>query len=393
MIHPGAIALSMIVAGLASASCGETGPPAARTSSFALHGTVTDRRMAGLAIPGASVRLEDRPTTAYSEADSRGRYRLSGVPEGRIRVAAAAPPSYEPSVVDLYVGADRTLDIGLAHTGTPPFWGALWVSPEILGPDDGTSFGNVTYTGRGTRSLFDRRANAWITVNAYLFDVRFGERTVEWQFNPEFGSAEAAEAEIETFGPPLGRLPAALLANVREVDVNAGSGLFGGNSYDGSLLIHTEDAVTRLAVDDGFLEELFMHEAAHASLDSEHSYSPEWLAAQHADGVAISDYASHFPLREDVAETIVPYFAVRYRPGRLTAPIRWLMTMTTPNRLAYFDDQNLDMSPYARQPYPVATPSPTWTLPARSDALGFEGPPAPPKKLSLKRTAPLAVRH
>ena len=66
----------------------------------------------------------------------------------------------------------------LAHSGVPPFAGTVWVTPEILGPDDPSSFGSVTYTGRGTREIFDRRANAWIMVNAYLFDVRFGERTV-----------------------------------------------------------------------------------------------------------------------------------------------------------------------------------------------------------------------
>ena len=219
------------------------------------------------------------------------------------------------------VRADQTLDIGLEHTGEPPFSGTVWVTPEILGPDDPSSFGSVTHTGRGMREIFDRRANAWITVNAYLFDVQFGERTVEWQFNPEFGSAEAAEAEIEVFGPAMGRLPAALLANLQEVEVNAGEGAFGGNSYNGSILIHTEDPGTRTAVNDGFLEEVFMHEGAHASLDPDHADSPGWRSAQQADGVSISDYAHDFPDREDVAETILPYFAVRYRPERLTAQV------------------------------------------------------------------------
>jgi len=254
------------------------------------------------------------------------------------------------------------------------------VTPEILGPDDPSSFGSVTYTGRGWREIFDRRANAWITVNAYLFDVRFGERTVEWQFNPEFGSAEAAEAEIEVFGPAMGRLPAALLANLQEVEVNAGQGAFGGNSYNGSILIHTEDPGTRRAVNDGFLEEVFMHEGAHASLDPDHSDSPGWRAAQQADGVAISDYAHDFPDREDVAETILPYFAVRYRPERLNAQVRWLMTRTTPNRLAYFDGEDLDMSPYTPPPPIAVAPPATGTPPARWDTLRFEDPPIPPRR-------------
>ncbi|MDE2796658.1 MAG: carboxypeptidase-like regulatory domain-containing protein [Gemmatimonadota bacterium] len=375
--RPITIAVSVALTGLVSVSCGETGPTV--VGSFTLSGTVTDSRMPGLAIPGAAVRLEEG-ASASTNTDSIGRYLLSGVPGGKVRITVSAPPSYRRETVEVDVRADQTVDIGLAHTGEPPFSGTVWVTPEILGPDDPSSFGSVTYTGRGWREIFDRRANAWITVNAYLFDVRFGERTVEWQFNPEFGSAEAAEAEIEVFGPAMGRLPAALLSNLQEVEVNAGQGAFGGNSYNGSILIHTEDPGTRRAVNDGFLEEVFMHEGAHASLDPDHSDSPGWRAAQQADGVAISDYAHDFPDREDVAETILPYFAVRYRPERLNAQVRWLMTRTTPNRLAYFDGEDLDMSPYTPPPPIAVAPPATGTPPARWDTLRFEDPPIPPRR-------------
>ena len=374
--RPIAIAVSAAMAGLVSVSCGETEP--AVVGSFTLSGKVTDSRMAGLAIPGAAVRLEEG--SASTTTDSLGQYQLSGVPGGRVGITFSAAPSYRRTTIEVDVPSDLTLDIGLPHTGEPPFGGTVWVTPEILGPDDPSSFGSVTHTGRGFREIFDRRANAWITVNAYLFDVQFGERTVEWQFNPEFGSAEAAEAEIEVFGPAMGRLPAALLANLQEVEVNAGLGAFGGNSYNGSILIHTEDPGTRRAINDGFLEEVFMHEGAHASLDPDHADSPGWRSAQQADGVAISDYAKDFPDREDVAETILPYFAVRYRPERLSAQLLWLMTRTTPNRLAYFDGEELDMSPYAPPPSIAAAPSATSALPAESYALPFDDPPIPPRR-------------
>ncbi len=374
--RPIAIAVLVGMAGLVAVSCGETEP--AVVGSFTLSGKVTDSRMAGLAIPGAAVRVE--AGSASTNTDSLGQYQLSGVPGGRVGITVSAAPSYRRTTIEVDVRSDLTLDIGLPHTGEPPFGGTVWVTPEILGPDDPSSFGSVTHTGRGFREIFDRRANAWITVNAYLFDVQFGERTVEWQFNPEFGSAEAAEAEIEVFGPAMGRLPAALLANLQEVEVNAGQGAFGGNSYNGSILIHTEDPGTRRAVNDGFLEEVFMHEGAHASLDPDHADSPGWRSAQQADGVSISDYAQDFPDREDVAETILPYFAVRYRPERLSAQLLWLMTRTTPNRLAYFDGEDLDMSPYTPQPYVAVASSATSALPAQSYALPFDDPPIPPRR-------------
>ena len=180
--------------------------------------------------------------------------------------------------------------------------------------------------------------------------MQFGEDTLEWQFNPEFGSEKAARAEIDVFAPAIGRLPAAILSDLREVEVNAGEGAAGGNSYNGSLLIHTEDPGMRKSVREGFLEEVFLHEGAHASLDPDHADSPGWRAAQQADMVAISEYARDFPAREDVAETFLTYFAVRYLPERLTPSDRWFMMMTTPNRLAYLDEQELDMSPYTLPP-------------------------------------------
>lgn len=334
--------MAAAVASSAIVSCGEVDPVA---GSFTLSGAVTDSRLAGLAVPGVTVRL-DNGTTASATTDSLGRYRFADI-GGKVKVIVTAPPGYREATMEVTVRSDQTLDIGLDHTGIPPFSGTIWVTPDILGPDDPSSLGSVTHTGRGMRRIFDRRTDEWTTVNAYLFDVEFGERTVEWQFNPEFGSVEAAQAEIDVFAPAIGRLPTVLLEDLDEVEVNAGQGLFGGDPYERSFLIHTEDPGTLRAVRDGFLEEVFLHEGAHVSLDLEHYDSPGWRAAQQADGVAISEYASGLPDQEDVAETILPWFAVRYRPERLTVAVRWLMTMTTPNRLAYLDEQEFDMSPHS----------------------------------------------
>ena len=348
------------------------------TQPVTLSGTVSDGRKAGLAIPGATVQVENG-TTMSMTTDSLGRFRFSGISGATVRVTVSAPPSYRPLTVEVAADPGR-LDIELSHTGISPFNGTVWVTPEILGPDDPTSFGSVTHTGRGVREIFDRRTNAWINVNAYLFDVQLGGKTVEWQFNPEFGSEKAARVEIDVFAPAIGRLPAAFLTNIHEVQVNAGEGAFGGNSSDGSLLIHTEDPGTRYAVREGFLEEVFLHESAHASLDPDHADSPGWRTAQQADMVAISEYAGDFPDREDVAETILPYFAVRYLPERLTASVRWLMKMTTPNRLAYLDDQELDMSPYTLPAADVVVCPAVWAPLAEGDSLRFEDPPIPPRR-------------
>ena len=92
----------------------------------------------------------------------------------------------------------------------------------------------------------------------------------------------------------------------------------------------------------------FLHEGGHISLDLAHVNSAGWRAAQEADGVFISDYARDFPEGEDIAESILPYFAVRYRPERLTEADRSAILAAIPNRLVYFDEQDSTCRPIVR---------------------------------------------
>ena len=92
-----------------------------------------------------------------------------------------------------------------------------------------------------------------------------------------------------------------------------------------------------------------MHEGVHAGLDDAHAGARGWREAQRDDGVFISRYARYardHPQREDLAESFGPWFALRYLPDRLTEEQRWAIATTMPNRLAYFDEQGFDMSPY-----------------------------------------------
>ena len=308
---------------------------------FTLSGTVSDGRRNGPLLAGAVVRFENgQRESTTTGPDSR--YRFPNV-SGTVTVTAAAEPSYAAATVEVTMDADRTVDFTLEHTGIPPYAGTVFITPDVLGPSDPTSLRGVTYAGRGQREIYDRRLGRRITVNAYLFTARYAGQELEFQVNPEFGSREAARAEVDTYAPALGRLPAVLLSRAREVEINAGKELFGGNGFNGSFLIHTDQG--REYIRNGFLEEAFLHEAAHVSLDLTHANSAGWRSAQEADGVFISDYARDFPDREDIAESILPYFAVRSRPEWLSESDRSAILATIPNRLVYFDEQGFDMSP------------------------------------------------
>jgi hypothetical protein len=309
--------------------------------SFTLSGTVTDQRRPSLVLPGVHVRLEGwKRTTTTTDTD--GRYSFQNV-GGTLQVSAHAEFSYVSQTVDVHVDGDLTRNFAMEHNGVAPFSGTSWVTPAILGPDS-TVLETLTYAGRGMREVYDRRLRKWIRINAFLFDARIVEWMVEFRANPQFGDVETAKWHVDRFAPSLGRLPAVFLADLSSVAINGGDGNFGGSP--GSILIHANDPATWTTARKGFLEEVFLHEAAHAVLDEAHARADAWRAAQAADGVFISEYAANNPVREDIAETAVMYFAVRYRPESLTTEDRWRVLTSIPNRLAYFEEQGLDMSPY-----------------------------------------------
>jgi len=223
----------------------------------------------------------------------------------------------------------------------PPFAGTAFLTPDLITPSDPTTFTGATDAGRGQREMFDRRVNGWVTLNAYLVRATFSDGpAVEVQVNPEFGSAEAAMAQAMRFAPVIGRLPRALRTDVRTVWIHRGANPFGGGNNN--LLIHTEQADSYDEL--GAIEEILAHEAAHTSLDAAHAASAGWRAAQRADGCFASQYARENPTREDVAETVVPYLALRHRPASLTDEQRAAFEEAVPARIAYFDGLGLSFA-------------------------------------------------
>jgi len=230
-----------------------------------------------------------------------------------------------------------------AGTPKPPFGGTIFVCRNIITDDDPTAFKSVVAAGRGERKMFDRRPGKPHKINAYLFTATFDDgQTMEIRVNPEFG-AEGAMAQAKKYLPYIGQMPFALRKDIEKVLIHKGKKGFGGGGK--GILIHTDmgDSYIR----GGILAETLCHEASHTSLDRTHSTAKGWLAAQKSDGAFISGYAKGNPRREDVAESYLLYFAVRYKPHRIDDKLRETITKTIPNRIAYFDAQNLPMHPVA----------------------------------------------
>jgi len=234
----------------------------------------------------------------------------------------------------------------------PPFGGTIFIDPDIITAADPTTLMNISYAGQGMRVMYDRRSNSFNTVNAYLFNARFNDGlTTEVQVNPEFGSSGAASVHADRYATVVGRLPTYARSRVRTMWIHAGVFPFGGGNDN--LLIHTGQGDLYEA--DGILEETFVHESGHTSLDPTNAAAPGWLAAQAADPEFISTYARDNPTREDVAESIVTWLAVRHRSSRITATLSNTIATTIPRRLAYFDQLNLEMHPIVPAFAPSAT--------------------------------------
>ena len=224
----------------------------------------------------------------------------------------------------------------------PPFEGTIFIDPYIITEDDPTTFVSLSYAGTGIREMYDRRLG-WVTLEPYLFPAEYDDGlSIEIQVNPEFGSWENAQFYALKYAEGIGRLTTELRKDVETSWIHKGDQPFGGGNNN--LLIHT-DWSEKNYENQGILEETLVHEAAHTSLDSYHAESEGWLEAQILDCEFISDYARDNPIREDVAESYLPYLAIKYRSDRISESLKKTIEDAIPHRINYFDDQNFNMYP------------------------------------------------
>ena len=226
-------------------------------------------------------------------------------------------------------------------TPKPPFGGTIFVCRDIITDEDPSAFKSVVAAGRKEVGMFDRRLTKQRKFNAYIFTASFDDgQKMEVRVNPEFGADEAM-VQARKYLYYIGQMPFVLRRDVAKVLIHKGRKPFGGGG--GGVLIHT--GMGESYIKSGILSETLYHEASHTSLDRRHSTSKGWLEAQKADGGFISGYAKSHPRREDVAETYLMYFAVRYRPHRIDDKLKAKIVKAVPHRIAYFDSLGSKMFP------------------------------------------------
>jgi len=238
---------------------------------------------------------------------------------------------------------------GTASAQEPPYTGTAFIEPETITASDPSAYRSVKYAGRGKREVFDRRKGRdgrFITINAFRFTATYSDGgKLEAQVNPEFGSRAKALTQARKYARVMGLLPRVLRAKVKVLFIHKGNEDYGGGQLRGvgDIVIHT--GRTPEYERDGVLEEILVHEATHVALDPKHAAAADWRSAQRADPTFISTYARDNPDREDVAESFLPWLALRYRRDRMDDAYANTVQQTMPNRLAYFDRQKFNVAP------------------------------------------------
>ncbi|MBF16741.1 MAG: hypothetical protein CL740_07070 [Chloroflexi bacterium] len=215
-----------------------------------------------------------------------------------------------------------------------PYRGSIYISNNILNSSDNSTFTSIESIPDNLRTMYDFRNNgSWIKITPFLFKAKFSDDSeIEVQVNSEFENKTNAEKIALIYLEEIGRLPKLFRKNLETVSIHKGYENFGGGNNN--FVIHHDNGLELKKY--GLLEEIFLHEGVHTSLDSDHSLSNAWINAQKSDnGNFISDYAKQYPKREDLAETIPVCFALKYKRERLSDHTIEKIEKTIPNRIEY----------------------------------------------------------
>ena len=238
---------------------------------------------------------------------------------------------------------------GPASAEEPPYAGTAFIEPGTITASDPSAYRSIKYVGRGRREVFDRRKGRdgrIVTINVFRFTATYADGAkLEARVNPEFGSRAKALTQARKYARVMGLLPRVLRAKVKALFIHKGNEDYAGGQTGGVGDIAIHIGRTPEYERAGALEEILVHEATHAALDPKHATAAGWRSAQRADPTFISTYARDNPESEDVAESFLPWLALRYRRDRMGEEYANTVQQTMPNRLAYFDRQKFNVAP------------------------------------------------
>ena len=251
-------------------------------------------------------------------------------------------------------------------------WG-LYVS---INSKDPSTLKKVIYIGEEKRNILqaridrkDKSRRFLFKATPYVFDAYFENGKIFeiliYFKNEKKKSKTKSESLAEKYAFMLGQMPNVLLQRLDAAHIYADVlGISNASAHSRVINIH-------LKGEDGYkfgtsIEELFIHELVHASLDkpingvykavnkkrhenktikSKKLNWGDWRKAVKNDKKKyITEYARK-TIHEDLAESFTAWLALRYKDDRISDFQKQAIEKRIPNRIKFFDEQQFDIYP------------------------------------------------
>ncbi len=231
--------------------------------------------------------------------------------------------------------------------------GSEWKDGDIINKKDPSNFINLSFVEKKKVMGYDKRTltnkytkDGWgkSSFTVFVFNASFeNSKDILINVNDEFKTNKKAKKQAIKWAKIYGQMPKFLKKNVKEINIHKGKvGWAGGQ---GTIVIHTDYLTNE---NKKYAEELMFHELTHASLDWWWGGSvneEKWLNAVSTDKYYISEYAWELPGNEDLAETVLWWYASRCKVDRISKKNNEKVNKFLTNRFKYLDEQNYDTHP------------------------------------------------
>ena len=228
-----------------------------------------------------------------------------------------------------------------------------WKDGDIINKKDPSNFSNLSFLEKKNVMGYDVRTlknkytkDGWgkSSFTVFVFNATFeNSKDILINVNGEFKTDKKAKKQAIKWAKIYGQMPNFLKKNVKEITIHKGNAGWAGGQ--GTIVIHTGYLTNE---NKKYAEELMFHELTHASLDWWWGGSvneEKWKNAVSTDKYYISEYAWELPGNEDLAETVLWWYASRCKADRISKKNNEKVNKFLTNRFKYLDEQNYDMHP------------------------------------------------
>ena len=228
-----------------------------------------------------------------------------------------------------------------------------WKDGDIINKKDPSNFINLSFLEKKNVMGYDKRTisnkytkDGWgkSSFTVFVFNASFeNSKDILINVNDEFKTDKKAKKQAIKWAKIYGQMPNFLKKNVKEITIHKGKAGWAGGQ--GTIVIHTDYLTNE---NKKYAEELMFHELTHASLDWWWGGSvneEKWKNAVSTDKYYISEYAWELPGNEDLAETVLWWYASRCKVDRISKKNNEKVNKFLTNRFQYLDEQNYDTNP------------------------------------------------